>query len=40
IAPMDSVVSTATYFVMKKYKDQGVILQSEKGTEERRQVVL
>lgn len=40
IAPMDSVVSTATYFVMKKYKDHGVILQSEKGTEERRQVVL
>lgn len=25
LAPMESVVSTATHFIMKKYKDQGVI---------------
>ncbi|MCR5148994.1 MAG: Lrp/AsnC family transcriptional regulator [Eubacterium sp.] len=40
IAPMDSVVSTATYFVMKKYKDHNVIFESEKDIDERMQVVL
>jgi DNA-binding Lrp family transcriptional regulator len=26
LAPLDSVVSTTTHFVMKKYKEDGVIL--------------
>lgn len=28
LAPIDSVVSTATHFIMKKYKDGGVVLDS------------
>ena len=31
IAPMESVVSTATYFVMKKYKDHGILFTEEQG---------
>ena len=31
IAPMDSVVSTATYFVLKKYKDHKVIMTEGHG---------
>ena len=31
IAPMDSVVSTATYFVLKKYKDHRVIMTEGHG---------
>lgn len=30
LAPLESVLSTATHFVLKKYKDHGVVL--EKGT--------
>jgi len=29
LAPMDSVLSTATHFVLKKYKDHGTILEEE-----------
>lgn len=29
LAPMEAVVSTATHFVLKKYKDQGVIFTDE-----------
>lgn len=29
LAPMESVVSTATHFVLKKYKEQGVIFTDE-----------
>ena len=29
LAPMESVMSTATHFVLKKYKDQGLIMQFE-----------
>ena len=29
LAPMEAVVSTATHFVLKKYKEQGVIFTSE-----------
>lgn len=29
LAPMESVVSTATHFVLKKYKEQGVIFADE-----------
>jgi DNA-binding Lrp family transcriptional regulator len=35
IAPMDTVVSTATYFVLKKYKDHNVIINDERGIDER-----
>ena len=37
LAPMDSVISTATHFVLKKYKDEGIIFEDdEKDT---RQVI-
>ncbi len=37
LAPMDSVISTATHFVLKKYKEEGIVFNdSEKDT---RQVI-
>ena len=33
LAPMDSVLSTATHFVLKKYKDHGTILPAKKKDE-------
>ena len=37
LAPMESVVSTATHFVLKKYKEEGIIIkEDEKDT---RQVI-
>jgi DNA-binding Lrp family transcriptional regulator len=33
LAPMESVQSTATHFVLKKYKDYGIILEEEKKDE-------
>lgn len=35
LAPMDTVISTATHFVLKKYKDSGVIFNHESGDERR-----
>ena len=35
LAPLDSVLSTATHFVLKKYKDNGVLLRDENGGDER-----
>ncbi len=35
IAPMDTVVSTATYFVLKKYKDHKVIMTDDHDDNER-----
>lgn len=35
LAPMDSVLSTATSFVLKKYKDYGVIFSDERNEERR-----
>ena len=35
LSPMDSVLSTATHFVLKKYKDAGVIFQTDSGDERR-----
>ncbi len=35
LSTLDSVLSTATHFVLKKYKDHGVILDEEKKTDER-----
>ena len=33
LAPMDSVLATATHFVLKKYKDHGTILSAKKKDE-------
>ncbi len=30
LAPLESVLSTATHFVLKKYKDEGVIFEEDK----------
>jgi len=35
LATLDSVLSTSTHFVLKKYKDHGVILEREKKSDER-----
>ena len=35
IAPMESVVSTATFFVLKKYKDHKVIMSEGNGIDSR-----
>jgi DNA-binding Lrp family transcriptional regulator len=35
LAPMDSIVSTATHFVLKKYKEHGLPLVQEKKGDER-----
>ena len=35
IAPMESVVSTATFFVLKKYKDHKVIMSEGNGSDSR-----
>ena len=39
LAPLESVLSTATHFVLKKYKDNGVIFE-EKPEDDRESVVL
>lgn len=31
LAPMDSITSTATHFVLQKYKDRGVVYSAPKG---------
>ena len=33
LAPLESVLSTGTHFVLKKYKDYGIILEEEKKDE-------
>ena len=35
LAPMESVVSCATYFVLKKYKEHGIPLEKVRDTDER-----
>lgn len=37
LAPMESVISTATHFVLKKYKEEGVIFKE--GGKDSRQVI-
>lgn len=37
LAPMDSVLSTATHFVLKKYKEEGIIFENKE--EDNRQVI-
>ena len=39
LAPMESVVSCATYFVLKKYKEHGIPLEKIKDTDERQLIV-
>lgn len=33
LSPIDSVISTATYFILKKYKDHGTVLVPKKESE-------
>lgn len=33
LSPIDSVLSTATHFILKKYKDHGTIMVPKKGSE-------
>ena len=33
LAPLEGVLSTATYFVLKKYKDKGIIIEGEEKDE-------
>ena len=35
LAPLEAVLSTATHFVLKKYKDHGVIFSGQHDTDER-----
>lgn len=35
LSPIDAVISTATHFILKNYKDNGVILQKIKQEDER-----
>ena len=39
VAPIDGVVSTATHFILKKYKSNGVIFD-DKPTDRREAVIL
>jgi DNA-binding Lrp family transcriptional regulator len=39
LAPLDSVLSTATHFILTRYKDGGVILNKDKEQDERRSVL-
>lgn len=39
IAPMETVVSTSTYFVLRKYKDHGVIFDEGRAADERIQIM-
>ncbi len=35
LSPLESILSTATHFVLKKYKDHGVVLEKQEKTDER-----
>ena len=39
LAPLDSVLSTATHFILKKYKDHGTVL-AKKAADEREMITL
>lgn len=39
LAPMESIMSTATYFVLKKYKEHGLPLVKENNEDERMLIV-
>lgn len=40
LAPLDSVVSTATHFILTRYKDGGVVLRSGEDNDQRSECVL
>lgn len=33
LAPLDSILSTGTHFILKKYKDNGIVLSKKSGDE-------
>ncbi len=37
LAPMDSIISTATHFVLKKYKEEGIVFEDDE--KETRQII-
>ncbi len=39
IAPMETVLSTSTFFVLKKYKDHNIIFSETRGGDERIQIM-
>ena len=39
LSTLDSVLSTATHFILTRYKDGGVILNPEEEKDERRSVL-
>lgn len=39
LSPLDSVLSTATHFILTRYKDGGVVLNTEDENDERRSVL-
>ena len=39
LAPLDSILSTATHFILKKYKDHGTVL-AKKKEDEREMIIL
>ena len=40
LSPLDSVLSTATHFVLRRYKERGVIIDSGDDSDEREVTVL
>lgn len=40
LSTLNSVISTATHFLLNKYKESGVVLQDECSTDEQRSLVL
>lgn len=38
LSVLDEVISTATYFILKKYKDHGIVLVSEEKEDERMKI--
>ena len=35
LAPMDSIISTATHFVLKKYKEEGIVFEDDERIQDR-----
>lgn len=40
LSTLDSVISTATHFLLNKYKESGVVLHDECGTDEQRSLIM
>ena len=38
LSPIDAVISTSTHFVLKSYKDHGIVME-RKGNEDKRMLV-